>query len=254
MMADLGLSYVRIGEFAWSRLEPQRGDYRFSWLDDAITVLADHNLKVVLCTPTATPPKWLIDAFPEILPVSPSSGSTRGFGSRRHYDFSSKRYLQESLRITEQLTKRYGDHAAVVGWQTDNELCCHDTALSASTAARRGFQEWCEQRYGDIDSLNEAWGNVFWSMEYRDFASIELPVDAVTETNPAHRLAWRRYSSDKVIEYHNAQIALIREHSPGRFVTHNFIPPVDTGVDNFALAEKTRLHQLRQLSVGSQRY
>ena len=86
MMADLGLTYVRIGEFAWSRLEPNPGEYDFAWLDKSVATLASAGLKVVIGTPTATPPKWLIDQYPEILPVDPDSGRTRGFGSRRHYD------------------------------------------------------------------------------------------------------------------------------------------------------------------------
>ena len=236
MMADLGLTYVRIGEFAWSRLEPKPGEYNFDWLDDAVACLTNVGLKVVMGTPTATPPKWLIDQHPEILPVDPDTGRTRGFGSRRHYDFSSAVYLRESKRITEALAKRYGNHDGVVGWQTDNELCCHDTALSGSELAQEGFQNWCRQRYSSIDRLNSDWGNVFWSMEYRDFSEIELPIGAVTETSPAHRLAYRRFSSDQVIAYHNPMVEMIRQHAPGKFITHNFIPMNETGVDNFALA------------------
>lgn len=236
MMAELGLTYVRIGEFAWSRLEPNPGEYNFDWLDDAVASLTNAGLKVVMGTPTATPPKWLIDEYPDILPVDPDTGRTRGFGSRRHYDFSSAVYLRESLRITEALAKRYGDHDGVVGWQTDNELCCHDTALSGSVLAREAFQNWCRQRYSTIDKLNSDWGNVFWSMEYRDFTEIELPIGAVTETSPAHRLAYRRFSSDQVINYHNPMVAMIRQHAPGKFITHNFIPMNETAVDNFALS------------------
>ena len=236
MMAELGLTYVRVGEFAWSRLEPHDGELQFEWLDEAVDVLANAGLSVVMGTPTATPPKWLIDKFPEILPVDPDTGRTRGFGSRRHYDFSSDVYLGEALRITEAMARRYGTHDAVVGWQTDNELCCHDTTLSASDNARTAFQRWCSEQYASIDALNTAWGNVFWSMEYQDFSSIELPVGAVTETNPAHRLAYRRFSSAKVVDFHDRMVKVIRSHAPGKFVTHNFIPMVGTGIDNFALA------------------
>ncbi len=236
MMAELGLKYVRIAEFAWSRMEPSAGDYDFTWLDEAIDTLGSAGLRIVMCTPTATPPKWLIDRYPEILAVDPDSGRTRGFGSRRHYDFASGIYRRAALRISEVLARRYGNHPHVVGWQTDNELCCHDTTLSASNSARSGFIEWCRARYGDIDNLNRAWGNVFWSMEYPDFEDIELPVGAVTETNPAHQLAWRRFSSDQVIAFHQQMVDVIRAHAPDHFVTHNFIPTAETGVDNFALA------------------
>ncbi|MDZ7869247.1 MAG: beta-galactosidase [Rheinheimera sp.] len=88
-----------------------------------------------------------------------------------------------------------------------------------------------------MDALNSAWGNVFWSMEYRHFGEIELPILAVTETNPAHQLAYRRFSSDQVVHFHDEMVRIIRAHAPGRFVTHNFIPMVDTQTDNYALAK-----------------
>jgi beta-galactosidase len=140
------------------------------------------------------------------------------------------------MRISEAVAARYGNNQHVTGWQTDNELCCHHTTLSASPAARDGFRAWCAVQYADIAALNVAWGNVFWSMEYRSFDEIELPVGAVTETSPAHRMAWRRYSSDMVVKFHNDMVAIIRAHAPGRWVTHNFIPMPETGVDNHALA------------------
>lgn len=235
-MKALGLTYVRIGEFAWSRFEPEPGTYDFVWFDQIIDILTEAGLKVVIGTPTATPPKWLIDRHPEILPVDPDTSRTRGFGSRRHYDFSSEVYRRESDRIVLALAERYGTHPGVVGWQTDNELSCHDTTLSASPAARAAFQAWCAEHYADVHALNTAWGNVFWSMEYRSFDEIELPVGAVTETSPAHRMAYRRFSSDQVVAFHDAQVKIIRAHSPGRFVTHNFIPMNETGVDNHAVA------------------
>lgn len=235
-MHALGLRYVRIGEFAWSRIEPEPGRFDWDWLDLAIATLGEAALNVVMCTPTATPPKWLIDRYPEILPVDPETGRIRGFGSRRHTDFSSPVWHREAMRITRAVAERYGDNPHVAGWQTDNELCCHNTAISASPAAHDGFRTWCKEKYGNIAALNSAWGNVFWSMEYRSFDEIEMPVGTVTETSPAHRMAWRRYSSDMVVKFHADMIAIIRARSPARWVTHNFIPMPETGVDNYALA------------------
>lgn len=237
-MAALGLKYVRIGEFAWSRIESAPGVFHFEWLDRAIATLAEAGLSVIMCTPTATPPKWLIDLYPDILPVDVKTGTTRGFGSRRHYDFSSENFFREAMRITEVLGQRYGEHPAICGWQTDNELACHDTTHSYSANAKTAFQRWCQQQYGDVNTLNQAWGNVFWSMEYQSFEQIELPYLAVTETNPSHNLAYRRFSSDQVIRFHNEMIAILRRYAPNRFITHNFIPMSDTQTDNAALAKQ----------------
>jgi beta-galactosidase len=221
-MKAVGLTYVRIGEFAWSKLEPKRDQFEFAWLDEAIEALHAEGLRVVLGTPTATPPAWLIRAHPEILPVD-AQGRVRDFGSRRHYDYSSQVYWQESRRIVEVLAKRYGNHPAIAGWQTDNEHGCHDTTRSYSPAAREGFQGWLEQKYGTVSALNEAWGTVFWSQNYSSFSEVGLHNLTVTEPNPSHVLDFYRYSSDQVIAYDRMQTAILREHSPGRFVTHNFM-------------------------------
>ena len=129
--------------------------------------LAAAGLKIVLGTPTATPPKWLMDEFPEIAPVD-QYGRPRGFGSRRHYGFSSAVYREESQRIVEIVARALGTHRALVGWQTDNEYGCHDTVLSYGAADLAAFQTWLRGRYQTPDQLNEAWGNVFWSMEISD--------------------------------------------------------------------------------------
>lgn len=221
-MRELGISFVRIGEFAWSRYEPQRGRFEWGWLDRAMDVLGDAGLKIVLGTPTATPPKWLVDEIPEIVPVD-SQGHRRGFGSRRHYTFSSQAYWRESRRIVELLAKRYGSHPALVGWQTDNEYGCHDTVLSWGPEDLQAFRSWLRGRYQSADQLNEAWGNAFWSMDVQSFEEVALPNMAVTEANPAARLDFWRFQSEQVAAYDRMQCEIIRANSPGRWITHNFM-------------------------------
>ncbi|MCO6187674.1 beta-galactosidase [Rhizobium sp. L1K21] len=222
MMAEAGISHVRIGEFAWSRMEPEPGQMEFDWLDRAFETLHAHGLKVVLGTPTATPPKWLVDKMPDMLAID-KDGRPRGFGSRRHYCFSHQGYRDESARIVTALAKRYGKHPALIAWQTDNEYGCHNTVLSYSHAARKGFRDWLSQKYQSPDALNRAWGNVFWSMEYRSFDEVELPNLTVTEPNPSHVLDFRRYSSDQVVAFNKVQTDIIRAHSPNIPIAHNFM-------------------------------
>ena len=221
-MVACGISYVRIAEFAWSRFERSRDEFDFDWLDSIIDVLSAVDLKIILCTPTATPPKWLVDEMPDMVAVD-SNGNQRKWGSRRHYDFSHLGYRKEAARITEILAKRYGRNPAVVAWQTDNEYGCHDTTISFSSAALDGFRNWLAQKYQSPDALNRAWGNVFWSMEVRDFNEIELPLQTVTEPNPSHILDFRRYTSDQVVAFNSTQTEILRKHSPNRDLIHNFM-------------------------------
>ena len=247
-MRDMGISFVRIGEFAWSKLEPKRGVYEWGWLDRAIEVLGKAGLKVVLGTPTATPPKWLMDEYPEIAPVD-EQGNTRGFGSRRHYTFSSEVYYAESARIVEMLAKRYGNNPAIAGWQTDNEYGCHLTVLSWGKQDLKAFQNYLRKTYQTTDQLNEAWGNVFWSMDVNSFQEISLPILTVTETNPAARLDFWRFQSGQVVAYDKMQCDVIRKHSPGRFITHNFMGFFNE-YDHWKLAENLDIASWDSYPVG----
>jgi beta-galactosidase len=221
-MAEMGLSRVRIGEFAWSRIEPEPGRFDWGWLDRAVETLHAAGLGIIMGTPTATPPKWVVDAMPDMIGVD-VDGKPRRFGSRRHYCFSHLGYREQSARITRAVAERYGHHPAIVAWQTDNEYGCHDTAVSYSEAAKRAFRLWLTKRYQTIAALNTAWGNVFWSQEYRSFDEVDLPNLTVTEPNPAHVLAFRRFSSDEVVAFNRIQVDILRALSPGRDVIHNFM-------------------------------
>ena len=234
-MADAGITWVRIGEFAWSRLEPEPGKLTFDWLDRAIGTLANAGLKIVLGTPTATPPRWMLTKHPDMLAVD-ADGRPRGFGSRRHYCFSHDGYLAECRRIVTLLAERYGPDPRIEAWQTDNEYGCHDTTLSYSTAALHAFRDWLGQTYQSPDALNRAWGNVFWSMEYGSFDEIGLPNLTVTEPNPAHVLAFRRFSSDMVTRFNRVQADILRAHTDAPLI-HNYMGRVlefdhfDVGAD-----------------------
>jgi beta-galactosidase len=218
-MKELGLSWVRVGEFAWKRLEPTPGKFTFDWLDRAIDNLGNVGLNVMLGTPTATPPKWLVDKYDDILQTD-KNGHVRGFGSRRHYCHNSKSYKKETTRIVTTIAKRYSKHEAVQAWQTDNEYGCHDTVRCYCDNCKRDFRIWLKQKYKTVDALNDAWWNTFWSMEYNSFDEVELPNLTVTEPNPSHTLDFYRFSSDSVIAYNKLQVDILRKYSD-KPITHN---------------------------------
>lgn len=234
-MAEVGIKFVRIGEFAWSRFEPTPGELNFEWIIRSMDVLGRHGIHVIVGTPTATPPRWMVDKHPDMLAVD-IQGRRKGFGSRRHYDFSHLGYREESARITRLLADAVGDHPALGGWQTDNEYGCHGTTYSYSPAAKEGFQRWMAEKYGTVDALNEAWGNVFWSMEYNRFDQVELPNLLVAEATPAHDLDFRRYSSDMVAAFNKVQYDILKARRPDLPVIHNFMSRY-TEFDHYDVAE-----------------
>jgi len=234
-MAEAGIEVVRMAEFSWSRLEPKRGEFDFEWLDTVVSLLGEAGIGVVLCTPTATPPKWLVDDHPEILQVEPD-GTPREFGSRRHYCFNSTVYREESARIARKMAEHYADIDAVVGWQTDNEYGCHETVRCYCDDCAEAFREWCRDRYDDINSLNETWGTTFWSQQHTSFAELDPPGHTVAEHHPARLLDYARFANQSVVEYNDMQAEIIRAANHEWFVMHNFMGHFDT-LDSFSVAD-----------------
>lgn len=231
-MVDMGLSWVRIGEFAWSRIEPKPGARRWDWLDRAIEVLGAAGLKVIMSTPTATPPRWMVEGCPDMLAWD-ADGRPRGYGSRRHYDFSHAAYREECANITRVLGERYGRNPYIYAWQLDNEYGCHDTTISYSPVARAAFQDWLRDKYTTVEALNERWGNIFWSMDYQRFDQIGLPNLTVTEPNPSHAMDFRRFASDEVIAFNAVQLDALRPLTDAP-ILHNYMGRI-TDFDHFAV-------------------
>ncbi|HLQ60229.1 MAG TPA: beta-galactosidase [Candidatus Acidoferrales bacterium] len=218
LMAEAGLSIARLGEFAWAALEPEPGRFELGWLEEAVGELHEAGLEVVLGTPTAAPPAWLVDAHPEILPVD-LDGRRLSFGHRRHYCPNQPAYHAATQRVVDELGRRFGGDPRVIGWQIDNEFggrCYCD-------ACHRGFQDWLRERYRSLDELNASWGTVFWSQTYSRWEQIPLPQREPREPNPGLALDYRRFMSDSYVRYQALQAGQLREHSQGQFLTHNLM-------------------------------
>ena len=219
-MAETGIEYVRMGEFAWSRLEPEPGEYDFEWLERAVSLIGEHGMQAVLCTPTATPPKWLVDEYPQILQEE-DDGTTRHYGGRRHYCHNSTVYRRESRRIVAALAEGFADDPAVAGWQTDNEYGCHGTIRCYCDDCASAFRTWLREKYGDIETLGEAWGTAFWSQDLNDFAQIDPPRHTAANHHPSRLLDYYRFASDSAVSYNREQTEILRGANDDWFVTHN---------------------------------
>lgn len=236
LMRDAGLEIVRIGEFAWAKMEPMNGRYDWSWLDRAIDTLAGAGLQIVLGTPTATPPVWLSQAEPEILRVD-RNGRRRNHGSRRQYCPNSPVYRRYSRRIVQMMVGRYGRDPHVIGWQIDNEFGGGGTARCYCDQCANAFRLWLGAKYGSMSALNEAWGTIFWSQTYGNWEQIPLPDDSVNYKNPSHLLDYYRFASVSYTSYQQEQVDILRQQAPEQFVTHNFMG-LYRDLDQFDLARE----------------
>ncbi|WP_201008836.1 beta-galactosidase [Paenibacillus glycanilyticus] len=216
-MREMNISVIRMAEFSWAMLEPQEGVFDFSFFTRVMDLAHRFGLRVILGTPTATPPAWLTHKYPEVLNAT-KEGVLIKHGMRRHYNYSSAKYRELSQRIVRNMVNAYKDHPAVIGWQIDNEFNCEKNVFYAE-ADHAAFRVWLKEKYGTLDNLNKAWGTVFWSQTYTDWEQLHL---SQTDTpNPHLALDEKRFISDNVISFAKLQADIIRELAPQHWVTTN---------------------------------
>jgi beta-galactosidase len=69
-MQKAHMHVVRVGEFAWTALEPQEGKYDLDWLERAVNLAGKHGLYVILGTPSGAHRGNVSDCYcchPELL-------------------------------------------------------------------------------------------------------------------------------------------------------------------------------------------
>ena len=226
-MREAGVNLVTVGVFAWACLEPQPGDYHFDWLDRVIDLLYAHGVAVDLATATASPPPWLSARHPESLPIL-VDGARLWPGGRQHYCPHSVEYRSAALSLVGQLAHRYASHPGLALWHVNNEYggmpaCYCDVSAAA-------FRNWLQQRYGQLDALNDAWGTSFWSQAYADWEEINPPRRTPAFANPSQQLDFYRFSSESFLDLFRAERDLLATITPEIPVTTNFMgffKPVD---------------------------
>lgn len=225
-MKELGFEFTHFAEFAWAQLEPEEGKYDFDWLDRAVAVAAKYDLKVIMCTSTATPPVWLSRKYPEIL-ILEENGIRLDHGARQHASFASPLYRELSFKMIEKLAQHYGNDSRIIGWQLDNEPAVQ---FDYNPAAEIQFRDFLRKKYNnDINKLNDAWGTAFWSEMYSSFDEITLPKTRQMFMNHHQILDYRRFAAKQTNDFLDEQCLLIKKYAKNQWVVTNYIPNYDEG-------------------------
>ena len=228
-MAEMGFEFTHMAEFAWAQMEPTEGNFDFKWLDKAVELAAKNNLKVIMCTPSATPPVWLVRKYPEVL-VETATGQKANHGTRTHCSWSSPKYNELTKKLVSVLAKHYANDKRIWGWQIDNEPSHYGT-VDYSPAAQTNFRIWLQKKYKTIENLNNAWGTAFWSGIYSDFNQIDIPNSTQLIAGPASLISlvdFKRFSADECALFISMQYNTLRENiSKSQFVTTNFMQHSD---------------------------
>ncbi|MEV0390810.1 beta-galactosidase [Nonomuraea sp. NPDC050643] len=249
LMREAGVNRVSVGIFSWSLLEPVEGVFDFDWFDRVMDLLAANGIRANLATPTASPPPWFGDAYPEALPVD-ADGRRLNHGSRQGFCPSSPIFREKALRIAEQVALRYRDHPALELWHVHNEYGCHNARCYCDTSAA-AFRAWLRTHYATLDALNDAWGTAFWSQHYSDWAQILPPRATPSFSNPGQQLDFRRFSSDALVELYIAERDLLKQITPDVPATTNLMAGAHWDMDNWAFAAELDVVSTDHYLVGA---
>jgi beta-galactosidase len=229
-IADMGYEFVHLAEFAWFKMEPVEGKYDFAWLDKVVNLCIKYNLKVLMCTPSATTPTWMRLNYPETFIMDGhyirAENGTRGLGS-----IVNPKYRMFVEKIVTEMAKRYGKNGNVTGWQIDNE----PPALpDYSPSSQEAFRQWLKNKYKTIDALNLAWGTAFWSQWFNSFDQVIIPNTNLVGwwgNNPQALLDFKRYEAEAGAQFLDFQANILRNFiSENQFITTNYTA-VCTGSD-----------------------
>ncbi len=220
-MKENGLHTVRIAEFAWQIFEPEEGVYSYELFDNFLKIAEEEEMKVIFGTPTAIPPVWLTEKYPEVLNCR-KDGVLFRHGMRRHYNYNSPKLHELAADAVEHIASHYAKHPSIVGWQIDNEINCEINEFY-SESDNVAFCSFLQEKYGNLDQLNRAWGTVFWDQTYTDWNQVYVPRTTINDwTNPHQMLDYTRFISESAIRFCRMQSDILRKYvKPGDFITTN---------------------------------
>lgn len=232
LMKKARVNTVTLGVFSWSALEPQEGVYTLDWLADIIHNLYANGIRTILATPSAARPAWLAHKYPEVRRVR-ADRVRELYNRRQNYCYTSPLYRDKVRRIDQKLAQRFGSDPAVILWHISNEMGgdCHCELCQAE------FRRWLQARYGSLQALNKAWNARFWSHDYTAWEQIESPAPQGENAVQALALDWKRFVSDRHIDFLKFERDTVKELAPDAKFTANMMYRFD-GIDYFKMAKE----------------
>ncbi|MGJ3243016.1 MAG: beta-galactosidase [Opitutales bacterium] len=236
-MQAAGIRVLRLLDFAWSALEPREGEFTFGWLKRFLAMAHERGMQTIICTPTATPPAWLARQYPEIMLVNRGL-EKRAWGNRREADIDSPIYRDFCAVLARKMGEALAGDPTVLGWQLDNELVGSELLLPEchTQASMWRFRKWLKQRHGDLDTVNQRWGMMFWNQQFADWGELETPHHA--RPCRGHWIDYQRYFSESQRDFLQVQVDALRAVIPAdQWISHNCTAVWDRGLDHATYAE-----------------
>ncbi|MCR5742338.1 MAG: beta-galactosidase [Lachnospiraceae bacterium] len=226
LMKKAGINEATLGVFSWSMLEPREGEFDFTWLKEIVDKLYENGIYTIMATPSGARPAWLDEKYPEARRVN-KNGVRELHGIRHNHCMTSPKYRELVRIMDEKLGEMFGNHPGVIMWHISNEFggeCYCDKCVQK-------FRDYLRQKFdGDIEKLNHAWWNTFWSHNFNNFDQINPPFSHGEFSSMGLSLEWRRFTTINTADFCRAEIETLKKYNPDKPATTNFMTMYD-GLD-----------------------
>jgi beta-galactosidase len=221
LMKKAGVNMATINVFSWGQLQPDEDTWTFEWLDEIMDTLAANGVVADLGTATASTPAWMAKKYPEILPTD-ETGLRWNHGSRQNFNPNSPKYRELSAKLVRKLSERYKDHPALAMWHVNNELS-QMVGQDFSEITINKFRDWCKEKYGTCENLNQKLGLYFWGNNIYEWDELMPPMKTAHQHSTSLLLEWKRFTNECYMEVAKAEIDILREITPDVLITTNFL-------------------------------
>lgn len=234
-----GFNLVKLQEH-WMSDEPAEGRYDFSRYEELICHAARLEMAVYLGLTCEQAPNWLWRKHPDCRmvgrdgrPLSYQAQMTLPADGKPGPCFDHPGAMEDQQRFIRKLVSVLGRYENLVVWNTWQEIGYWSEALAGQpvcycTHTIRSFQEWLQERFGDLECLNRAWNTRYASWQ-------DVLPNRMARFHPLPQTIWWRYFMENVqiARILQARCRTIKEADLLKrpVFAHRGAPDIGSGVD-----------------------
>ncbi len=238
--------------FMWASIERAPGKYDWSDYDRQMDLAAENGIRTIIAELTHTVPDWALRKYahartlrrdgtplPSVMGVSSATGGFANHNGGAGALTTNCPEVEEAAgAFLTALATRYRDHPGMFGYDVWNETN-YSADVDYNPFTKTAFRSWLKAKYGDLDTLAEAWHR-YGHAEWED---VEPPI----QVGPYPEcLDWLAFKRENYYDQMQWRIDTIRAADPKNLiVAHSVasaIPDMAAkGCDDWLAASKVEV-------------
>jgi len=248
-MAELG--YTCLHGFAeWHDIEYEKGHFDFTKIDHFVNCAHKNGLVPIINVATQNgvgfySPRWFMEEYRGIgKGFVDSLGQTVMDGEYVVPCIDDPVYQSYAKRYLKEVARHFAGDNRVGGFVLWGEPTLHSPRPNGSNICycehtQAKFRKWLEERYQDIEKLNEAWGHEGPS-DYIDFTQVHAPTGFRRQQGGYNSWEdWSEFMEQNLADHIKEADRIFKENGALQPTITEMLPGISNGIDSWKLAEGT---------------